>query len=100
MSQGVGGGGTNDNRSRRDFEDMITSKSVQDADFRERLLKDPIATLAGEIGLNVPVGCTVNVVEESPDQFFIVIPPKAQVTHEQSSVTGIVRLLAMEFAAY
>lgn len=52
----------------------IVSRAPQDPSFREQLLTDPVAALAAELGRPVPRGVTVRVVEEGPDEVFLVLP--------------------------
>ena len=53
----------------------IQAKAAQDEDLRAALLRDPLATLTA-MGLEVPAGVMVTVVEASPEHVMLVIPPK------------------------
>ena len=52
----------------------IVSKAVKDADFRERLLKDPRAAIVNELRIDVPENVTFQVHENSPTVVHIVLP--------------------------
>lgn len=52
----------------------ILEKAQTDPSFREKLLADPAATLAGE-GLAVPPGFTVVALEDTPTRMHLVLPP-------------------------
>lgn len=49
-------------------------RAATDADFRNRLIAEPEATLA-EIGVEVPAGVAVRVAESTPEEFVVSIPP-------------------------
>ena len=51
----------------------IITKCWEDEAFKERLLADPVATLAAE-GVQVPAGVTVNVAVDTEDVRTLVIP--------------------------
>lgn len=44
--------------------------------FRAQLTSDPKKAIEGFLGLNLPDGITVNVIEDSTDSLTIVLPPK------------------------
>lgn len=52
----------------------IFEKAQSDPSFRERLLADPSAVLAGE-GITVPPGFTIVAVEDTPMRMHLVLPP-------------------------
>ncbi len=54
----------------------IILKAAQDEAFREALLRDPKATLEAHLGLQLPGEFKVNVVENTPSELTLVIPPK------------------------
>ena len=69
--------------TRAEFEARLIAKAYQDKDFRHQLLKDPkgvlvreLAQLKGEIVF--PAHFKVNVMEESDEQIYLVIPPQPQ----------------------
>ena len=81
------------NRTRKDVEQRLLQKAAQNTEFRNLLLENPNAALSQEIGIDIPANVKVTVLEESPGQFYIVLPPKTAPSSEQGSITGVVRLL-------
>ncbi|MDD3363708.1 MAG: NHLP leader peptide family RiPP precursor [Syntrophomonas sp.] len=51
----------------------VIAKAWADADFKARLLANPAETLQAE-GIEVPAGVKVNAVENTNEQFFLVLP--------------------------
>jgi hypothetical protein len=63
-----------------DIEAQVIEKSVTDADFRQRLLKDPRGTLAAELrtfseAARIPDFLEIKVIQETPQTLHIVVPP-------------------------
>ncbi|MBD2861079.1 NHLP leader peptide family RiPP precursor [Paenibacillus oceani] len=54
---------------------QIIEKAWEDASFKQRLLSDPKAALREAFGVNVPDHIELKAVEESPTEFYVVIPP-------------------------
>jgi Nitrile hydratase, alpha chain len=69
-----GAGGT-----RPEIERAIVRRSLEDEEFRQRLLDDPKGTLEQEIGRGLPEGVQVRVVEESADTIYLVLPSASAV---------------------
>ncbi len=61
---------------RHDLELKLISRATEDAAFREELLKDPGAALQ-QMGLALPKGVHVKVVEETANTLYIVLPQQA-----------------------
>ena len=55
----------------------ILGKAADDADFRAKLLNDPNAAIADELGVTLPDGFKVEVHEEGADVAHLVLPPNA-----------------------
>jgi hypothetical protein len=74
-------------QQRRESELRIVSKAWEDDAFREKLLKDPKATLARELGVELPKELTVKVRAESPTTAYLRIPsaPKRTTMSEELS---------------
>jgi hypothetical protein len=62
-------------RSRRDIEARLTDRAWKDEAFRRALIEDPKATLERELQVKVPEGVSVTVVEETPTNRYLVLPP-------------------------
>jgi hypothetical protein len=59
---------------RQQLEAHLATRAIQDAEFRDRLLKDPKAAIEEEIGLRFPEGVQVVVHEERLNQLHVVLP--------------------------
>ncbi len=59
--------------TRREIEDYLIERSLVDASFRERLIREPRAALT-ELGLPLGEDVVVNVHVEEPGSFSIVLP--------------------------
>jgi Nitrile hydratase, alpha chain len=68
MSQASAGGG------RAEVERRLVERSLQDEDFRQRLLEDPKGAVEQEFGGRLPEDVEVRVAEESADTIYLVLP--------------------------
>lgn len=59
---------------RADVERRLVERSLQDDDFRRRLLEDPRSTVEQELGARLPEGIRVVAVEETSDTIYLVLP--------------------------
>lgn len=59
---------------RQQLETHLAARAIQDPDFRERLLRDPKATIEAEIGLRFPTTVVICVYEEKLNQLHVVLP--------------------------
>jgi hypothetical protein len=69
MSEAPAGGG-----KRAEWERTLVQRSMEDEDFRQRLLDDPKGTVEQELGTQLPEGVQVRVVEETADTIYLVLP--------------------------
>src|SRR5262245_14980808 len=60
--------------NRRDLEAKIVARAWADESFRERLKADPRGAVAEETGITVPESVQIEVLEETPDKAYLVIP--------------------------
>jgi hypothetical protein len=60
--------------TRRDLEAKIVARAWADEGFRQRLKSDPRGTVAEETGISVPASVQIEVVEETPEKAYLVIP--------------------------
>jgi hypothetical protein len=60
--------------SRRDLEAKIVARAWADEGFRERLKADPRGAVADETGFTIPDSIAVEILEETPDKAYLVIP--------------------------
>lgn len=76
---------------RRSVESQIHDKLAKDPDFRKQLLANPSAAIESVVGTKLPQGVSVRVVEESPREIVVVVPPaggQALSEQELESVAG------------
>jgi nitrile hydratase alpha subunit len=69
MTEASGSGG-----GRAEMERRLIERSLQDDDFRQRLLADPKAAVEQELGTPLPEGVQIQAVEETPDTIYLVLP--------------------------
>lgn len=60
--------------SRGEIHDQLVSRAQQDPDFRQQLLSNPAAALETQLGTSIPEGVNIRVVEESPQEVYVVLP--------------------------
>jgi hypothetical protein len=65
---------TQDAPTRRELEAKVVARAWADEDFRERLRTDPHGAVAEETGIRVPESIEIEVLEESPEKGYLVIP--------------------------
>jgi Nitrile hydratase, alpha chain len=75
--------------TRRELEAKIVARAWADEGFRERLRADPHAAVAEETGVSVPESLTIEVLEETPEKGYLVIPlNRVEISDEQLDVAG------------
>ena len=65
MSEGSG---------RAQMERMLVQRSIEDEDFRRRLLEEPKAAVEEELGARLPKEVQIQAVEETADTIYLVLP--------------------------
>jgi hypothetical protein len=68
MTDATGGGG------RSEIERRLVQRSLEDEEFRQRLLEDPKGTVEQELETRLSEDVEVRVVEESADTIYLVLP--------------------------
>ena len=72
-----------------EMRDRVLSKADADNEFRARLLADPKAAIADEIGQTIPDGFDLVVHEDSATTAHLVLPPSPELTEaELESIAG------------
>ena len=61
--------------SRNAYVDQVVGRATEDPEFRAHLLKNPKAAVESELGIAVPPEVKIRVVEESPAEVYVVLPP-------------------------
>ncbi|MEO7236961.1 MAG: NHLP leader peptide family RiPP precursor [Lapillicoccus sp.] len=59
---------------RHEIADRLTARAASDPAFRRRLVDDPHGAVHDELGVTLPTGVTMTVVEETSDHLFLVLP--------------------------
>jgi hypothetical protein len=62
--------------TRRDMEADVIARALKDEAFRRALVEDPTGTLERELGVRVTEGVALTVVEETPKNRYLVLPPR------------------------
>ena len=57
---------------------QLLEKAAEDEAFRARLLEDPSRTIREELGVGIPEGLKIKVLEDSADTTNVVLPPRAR----------------------
>ena len=60
--------------SRAEMERRLIDRSLQDEEFRQRLLAEPRAAIEQDLGSRLPESVEVRVVEETEDTIYLVLP--------------------------
>lgn len=60
---------------RQDLESRLVQRAMRDADFKQLLLQDPNTAIEQELGIPVPTGINIKVVESTDNTEYIVLPP-------------------------
>ena len=66
-----------------ELKSRILSKAGEDNDFRARLIADPKAAIASEVGTVVPDGFDIVVHEDSATTAHLVLPPSSALTEAE-----------------
>jgi hypothetical protein len=76
--------------SRQELERRMVARAGTDDDFRARLIADPRAAIAEELGAEVDEAFEFEVLEPSPEKIYLVLPPKAETLSDEEleSVAG------------
>jgi hypothetical protein len=63
--------------TRNELEHQIILKSLEDDGFKQELMSNPKAALSRELGVQgLPDSLQINVVEETPNNIYVVLPAK------------------------
>ena len=82
MTEASAGGG-----GRAEVERRLVQRSMEDEDFRQKLLDDPKGALEQELGDRLPEGVEVRAVQESADTIYLVLPSTSAVGDEGGEIS-------------
>jgi hypothetical protein len=71
-------------QNRKEVEANIIAKAWQDDAFKQELMNNPKAVYQSELGQSAPSNLQIQVLEETSDTVYLVIPQKPQVSEELS----------------
>jgi len=57
---------------------QLIDRAMTDDAFRQELLGDPNGVVEREVGISLPPGLQLKVLEEQPDTTYLVLPPREQ----------------------
>jgi Nitrile hydratase, alpha chain len=63
--------------SRKQLEEALLARAEHDETFRRNLLSNPHEILSKDFGITIPRSVNVNVVEESTNSLYLVLPARA-----------------------
>jgi hypothetical protein len=69
-------------RARAELERRLIQRSLEDEDYRQRLLSEPRAIIEREIGTRLPEGVRVVAIEETADTIYLVLPSASPLVGE------------------
>jgi hypothetical protein len=64
----------------------IIERAWSDPEFKQKLLEDPKATLQESFNITVPDEIRLNIVEETQDNFYLIIPPAPKDRREKGKL--------------
>ncbi|WP_141502603.1 NHLP leader peptide family RiPP precursor [Paenibacillus luteus] len=68
------------------LKDQIIQKAWEDAEFKKQLLANPKAAVKEAFGVDVPDNIEVEVVEESANKFYLVLPQNPAEVKDNNNV--------------
>jgi len=75
--------------TRGELEAQVIARAWADEGFRQRLQSDPRAALTEETGISIPESIKIEVVEETPEKAYLVIPMnRVAISDEELDVAG------------
>jgi hypothetical protein len=60
----------------RELQAELLERAKRDAAFRQELVSDPRRVLEREFGVTIPETVRISVLEESPENLYLVLPPR------------------------
>lgn len=69
--------------SQQELQTQIIEKAWADEDFKKKLIANPIAALKEAFGLDIPANINVEVLEETADKYYLVLPQNPSASKNQ-----------------
>ncbi len=73
--------------TRNELEKIVLERAMKDEDFRKQLLANPREILEQVSGMKIPSGFKVNVVEEDPNTYYLVLPHSGALPADSDELT-------------
>ena len=70
---------------RSELQAQLVERATRDQGFRQELLRDPRGVIERELGVQIPPGVEIRVVEETPTTSYLVLPPPPAAPVEELS---------------
>jgi hypothetical protein len=67
----------------------IMARAAEDSSFRTQLKSDPKGTLERELGGTLPSDVKINVIEETPEQVYLVLPATGSKELSADELAGV-----------
>lgn len=75
------------NQNRKQLEERLIEKAMKDETFRKQLLENPRGIVEQETGITLPEKISIRVVQEKPDEVFLVLPAIIQGTSGEDELS-------------
>ncbi len=80
-------------KNRHEYEAELRDKAMVNAEFRAKLIEDPRGTIADHYGVDLAEGIRFEVVEETSDTVYLVLPQSEELSvSELETVAGGVQM--------
>jgi len=61
--------------TRGEMQDLLAKFAIEDPTYRAALIKNPRSVVEKQFNMSLPANVTIKVVEDSAEQFYVVVPP-------------------------
>lgn len=72
-------------QTRNSVETQVLQRAAQDAQFRQDLIQNPRHVIGTQLGVDIPQNIQIQVLEETPTTFYLVLPPAQAATGQELS---------------
>jgi hypothetical protein len=78
--------------ARGTFEQKVLARAASDPKFRQALVRDPQGTLEKALKIKLPANVKINVLEESLDQMYLVLPMVVSKPTARAAMSALVNV--------
>ena len=72
------------NQSRQEFQAQLVIKALKNESFKNELIHNPKEVYERELGQSIPESVSIQVIEETPDNLYLVLPSQPEVSEQLS----------------